>query len=251
MHPETILDAAASVVEAETALDRAARALATADLAPLPFDDEPAPTGWFANVVAKVRERLGATAPEPRQSHRAGASTEPIDEHEPDALLAARDEAEEQVRQARQRWHQLAGRDADPYEPDAAVRVHDPQLAYDDDDVPAESPTVLAVAAFHRKAQARWRVLWASVGGGEPPEPEQLDLALEGLAGRRRRAAADLVHLERAERRAAATVVLTRPLVIVEPGRWYDADTLRRLLSGLPPRAQVIVLERWGAGRVS
>ena len=122
------------------------------------------------------------------------------------------------MRTARRRWHQLAGIDADPYDAEAVIRAHDPQLAFDER-VALASPTVRTVAAFHRKAQARWRVLWAGLGHDEPPEPEDLEATLDDVLGDHRRRQADLRLLEAAEARASAEADARRPLVLVEPRR--------------------------------
>lgn len=159
------------------------------------------------------------------------------------ALDGARDEAEELVRTTRRRWHQLAGIDADPYQTDAVVRAHDPQLAFDAR-VAEASPTVRTVAAFHRKAQARWRVLWNALGHDDPPEPEDLEGTLDQLLGGYRAAQADLRRLETAEGRASAEAETRRPLVLVEPRAWVSPTRLAQLLSSVPPQGEVIVVER-------
>jgi hypothetical protein len=162
------------------------------------------------------------------------------------ALDAARDEAEEQVRTARRRWHQLAGVDADPYDTDAVVRAHDPQLAFDAR-IAEASPTVRTVAAFHRKAQARWRVLWNAIGHDDPPDADDLDAVLEALLGDHRRRQADLRRLVDAEARAAAEAEARTPLVLVEPATWVSPARLAQLLSSIPPQGEVLVVERTGS----
>jgi len=180
----------------------------------------------------------------------------PLADPEPDAdpwldervaLDAARDEAEEEVRTTRRRWHQLAGIDADPYDTDAVVRLHDPQLAFDAR-VAEASPTVRTVAAFHRKAQARWRVLWNAIGHDDPPDPDDLDAVLDALLGEHRRRQADLHRLDAAEARAAAEVSARKPLVLVEPSSWVSPGRLAQLLSSIPPQGAVVVIERPGVG---
>lgn len=162
------------------------------------------------------------------------------------ALEGARDDADEELRVARRRWHQLAGPDADPHDIDGVVRVHDPQLAFDAR-VADASPTVRTVAAFHRKAQARWRVLWNAIGYDDPPPPEALDGLLEQILGEHRRTQAELRRLEAAEARAAANVEARRPLVLVEPSSWVSSARLAQLLASVPPQGQVLVLERESA----
>jgi hypothetical protein len=200
-----------------------------------------APTGPPSAPVATP----GAAAPTEPPSH---AATTPADEEWLDrwvALEGARDDADEELRVARRRWHQLAGPDADPHDIEGVVRVHDPQLAFDAR-VADASPTVRTVAAFHRKAQARWRVLWNAIGYDDPPPPETLDGLLEQLLGEHRRHQAELRRLEAAEARAAANVEARRPLVLVEPSTWVSSARLAQLLASVPPQGQVLVLEREG-----
>ena len=158
-------------------------------------------------------------------------------------LDAARDDAEERLRLARNRWHQLAGAGADPHDPDAVVRAHDPQLAYDER-VTDASPTVRTVAAFHRRAQARWKVVWAGLGREEPPPPEALEELLDDALYDHRRALDALHRLEEAEERAAATDIVRRPLVLVEPRTWVAPGRLSQLLSSVPPQGEVVLVER-------
>ena len=210
----------------------------------LPTVDEPEP------------EPEAAAEPEPEPDPDPVITPFPIDEPPADdadpwldervALDAARDEAEERVRTTRRRWHQLAGIDADPYDTDAVVRAHDPQLAFDAR-VADASPTVRTVAAFHRKAQARWRVLWNAIGHDDPPEPDALEAVLDDLLGDHRRRQADLQRLVDAEGRAAAEVEARKPLVLVEPSAWVSSGRLAQLLSSVPPQGTVVVVERTGA----
>jgi hypothetical protein len=158
-------------------------------------------------------------------------------------LDASRDEAEELLRVARNRWHQLAGADADPHRADDVVRAYDPQLAYDSR-VTLASPTVRTVAAFQRRVTARWRVAWARVGRDEPPEPEDLEKVLDELLGDHRRASAELARLEEAEARVAAAAAVRRPLLLVEPRDWVAPGRLAQLLSSVPPEGEVVLIER-------
>lgn len=222
--PEPVVDearraAAVQLLEAERTLEAATLALTTAERA--------------------VTEAESAGAAGPDDGRDVAAVDAAVDRWE--AALVAKESAEAAVDAARERWHALAGDGADPRDP-TALLVHAP--AADRPDPVAESPTLGAVAGVHRKVQARWRVQWAAVDGGEPPDPEHLEIAIAGLDGRRQRATEDLARLERAERRAATTAALTRPLVVVEPRRWAAADDLGQLLARLPEEAQVIVIER-------
>lgn len=162
------------------------------------------------------------------------------------ALEAVRAEAEERLRVAVSRWHRLAGPNADPHDPAPVVRANDPQLAYDPRLADA-SPTVRTVAAFHRTAQARWRVMWASFGREDTPEPEQLGATMNELLGDHRRARAELRRLEAAQARADARATVARPLVLVEPTDWISRGRLTQLLSSIPPEGQAIVVEFAGA----
>jgi hypothetical protein len=158
-------------------------------------------------------------------------------------LEAARDEAEELLRVARNRWNQLAGPGTDPHDAEDVIRAHDPQLVYDER-VSASSPTVRTVAAFHRRVHARWRVLWAGLGRDEPPGPEALEALLDHVLGDHRRAMADLRRLEEAEIRSAAAEAVRRPLVLVEPRGWVAPGRLAQLLSSVPPEGEVVLVER-------
>lgn len=166
------------------------------------------------------------------------------------SLDAARDEAEELLRLARSRWHQLAGPQADPHDADAVVRGHDPQLAYDEK-VAASSPTVRTVAAFHRRTLARWRVLWAGLGREEPPAPEALEAELDRVLADHRAAQAALAALEAAEARAAAATEARRPIILVEPRGWVAPGRLAQLLSSVPPEGEIVLLERDPGNRAS
>ncbi len=127
------------------------------------------------------------------------------------------------------------------------VRAHDPQLAYSDK-AAESSPTVRTVAAFHRKAAARWKVLWAAYGRDDAPEPEQLEAVLDELLGAHRDAQSDLARLTEAEARHEAAATARRPLVLVEPSAWWEPGRLDQLLSSVPPEGEVVVVERGDAG---
>jgi Flp pilus assembly protein TadB len=161
-------------------------------------------------------------------------------------LDAARDEAEERLRVALNRWHQLAGAGADPHDPDAVIRAHDPQLAYDGR-VAEASPTVRTVAAFHRRAQARWKVMWATLGRPEPAA-EDLDAVLDEVLAEHRAAQDALAALEAAEARVEAAAVVRRPLVLVEPRSWMAPGRLSQLVASVPPQGEVVLVERGGPG---
>jgi hypothetical protein len=154
------------------------------------------------------------------------------------ALFAAQEEA----RLASTRWHQLAGPSADPHDPESVIRAHDPQLAYDER-VAEASPTVRTVAAFHRRTQARWRILWATLGRDDPPAPEELEGILDEVLAEHRAAQAALARLEAAEARAAAAAAARRPLVLVEPRTWVAPGRLAQLLSSVPPDGDVVLVE--------
>jgi hypothetical protein len=200
------------------------------DVEPVERAAPPAPDVEPAAVAADLHDAVAA-------------GVESVPELQRAVLIAEREEAIERLRVIEARWHRLAGPDADPLSPDAAIRAHDPQLLYDPQLAEA-SPTVRTVAAFERKAQARWRVLWASFGVEEPPEPERLDLVLEDLLGDLHHARSELRELEAAEARAAARATVARPLVLVEPSSWLSAGRLTQLLASLPADGRAIVVER-------
>ena len=161
-------------------------------------------------------------------------------------LDAERDEAEERMRVARNRWHQLAGPSADPADVESIIRAHDPQLAYTDR-AAETSPTVRTVAAFHRKAQARWKVLWAALGREQAPEPDDLEEVLDGILGEHRQATLEARRLADAEARAAAAEAVRQPLVLAEPSAWLAPSQLAQLLASVPPEGRVILIERLDA----
>ncbi|MDQ3294514.1 MAG: hypothetical protein M3527_08720, partial [Actinomycetota bacterium] len=99
-------------------------------------------------------------------------------------------------------------------------------------------------AAFHRKTQARWRVLWAAAGRDEAPDPEHLEAQLDELLGAHRATMADAARLDEAEERRAAAVIAQRPLVLVEPSTWWEPGRLDQLLTSLPPGGDVVIVER-------
>jgi hypothetical protein len=138
-------------------------------------------------------------------------------------LDIAYERATGEQRAAHRAWEALAGADADPYDIDGVLRLSDPQFDVVGADLDA-SPTIRTVSALHRKALARWRVAWAAVGVDEPPHPDE--------------AADDLARLE-------AEVLLSTPLVLVEPGAEIE-DELATLPAGVP----VTVVVR-GAAAVS
>ena len=174
-------------------------------------------------------------------------------QHQRTALLAEQAEAVERVPSATTRWHQLAGADADPHDPEPVIRAHDPQLHYDPQ-VAEDSPTVRTVAALHRSLQARWRVLWASFGGvDDPPPPEELSRPWPSPWARRSAPPSSFAGW-RQPRTAAARAIVGRPLVLVEPRTWISEGRLSLLLSSIPPEGQAVVVERPPApaeGRVS
>lgn len=158
-------------------------------------------------------------------------------------LDSALDAADEELRVARTRWHQVAGADADPHQADDVIRANDPQLAFSER-LAESSPTVRTVAAFQRRAQARWKVLWAALGRDDTPEPEDLEPILDGLLAEHRWRQADLQRLQTAEARQAATVVAATPIVLVDPQNWLSPGRLAQLLSSLPPSCEVTLVQR-------
>ncbi|MGH9137055.1 MAG: hypothetical protein ACRD0G_08400, partial [Acidimicrobiales bacterium] len=149
------------------------------------------------------------------------------------------DDARMAVEEATRRWVALVGSGADPHDPDAIVRGHDPQQHYTAG-VETAGPAVDVVAGLHRSARARWRVLWATIGHPEPP-PDQVDAVLDTLLGSHRDAQRRLTELEAAEDRRRA---VARPLVLVEPSVWGASDRVARLVRSLPEGSEVVALER-------
>src|SRR5205085_672700 len=88
----------------------------------------------------------------------------------------------ERVRSARRHWETLTGPDADPYDLEAVLRVHDPQFVITDA-ATRTSPTVRTVNAVHRKAMARWKIAWAALGHENPPALEDFESQLLRLGG--------------------------------------------------------------------
>lgn len=158
-------------------------------------------------------------------------------------LRAAHAAAVEELNVAIARWHQLVGDDADPFDPEPVIRAHDPQLAFDPRQIEA-SPTVRTVASYHRRTQARWRVLWAGLGLDEVPHPDDVESVLGHLLADHHAAIADRERLEAAEARARARQVLRRPLVLAEPAAWISEGRLEQLLASLPDETEVVVVER-------
>ena len=158
-------------------------------------------------------------------------------------LLAERAEAAERVRLGIARWHQLTGPDTDPHDPEPVIRANDPQLHYDPQ-VAEDSPTVRTVAAFHRSLQARWRILWASLGTDDTPDPDDFGDALRSVVGPSEASAEEVRQLAAAEDRVAARAIVRRPLVLVEPRTWISEGRLAQLLSSIPPEGQAVVVER-------
>ncbi|MEY2422736.1 MAG: hypothetical protein QOI95_2803 [Acidimicrobiaceae bacterium] len=158
---------------------------------------------------------------------------------------AARDRSLEKARSARRHWETLAGADADPYDLEGVLRLHDPQFVITGA-ATKTSPTVRTVNAVHRKAMARWKVAWASLGYENPPALDEFDEHLTRLGGAEARAEADKVdqRLKAAEAWATAGATIDRPLILVEPENWLPEDELESMLRTLPAGADVIVVTR-------
>ena len=114
-------------------------------------------------------------------------------------------------RAAARAWEALAGPEADPYDLDGVLRLHDPQFDVVGADLDT-SPTIRTVSAMHRKALARWRVAWAAVGEENPPPPDESE--------------PELARLE-------AEALLGTPLVLVCPPAHVE-DDLAALPLGIP-----------------
>jgi len=162
-------------------------------------------------------------------------------------LEAARERASEKARSARRHWETLAGADADPYDLEGVLRLHDPQFVITGA-ATKTSPTVRTVNAVHRKAMARWKVAWASLGYEQPPALEDFDEHLTRLggatAGARARAGEVEQRLQAAEAWAQAGATIDRPMILVEPEHWLPEEDLEAMLKTLPAGAEVIVVSR-------
>ncbi|MEY2448836.1 MAG: hypothetical protein QOH79_2312 [Acidimicrobiaceae bacterium] len=158
---------------------------------------------------------------------------------------AARERSGEKARSARRHWDTLAGADADPYDLEGVLRLHDPQFVITGA-ATKTSPTVRTVNAVHRKAMARWKVAWAAVGYDQPPALEDFDEHITRLGGAGARAEAEKVgqRLQAAEAWASAGATIDRPLILVEPENWLPEDDLEEMLRTLPAGAEVVLVTR-------
>jgi hypothetical protein len=158
---------------------------------------------------------------------------------------AALERSIEKARSARRHWETLAGPEADPYDIEGVLRLHDPQFAITGA-ATKTSPTVRTVNAVHRKAMARWKVAWAAVGYDQPPALEDFDEHLTRLAGAEARAEAQRVEqrLRAAEAWSNAGATIDRPLILVDPANWIVDEELESLLRTLPAGAEVILVTR-------
>ena len=158
---------------------------------------------------------------------------------------AARERSQEKTRSARRHWETLAGPDADPYDLEGVLRLHDPQFVITGA-ATKTSPTVRTVNAVHRKAMARWKVAWAALGYDQPPALEDFDEHITRLGGASARAEAEQVEqrLKAAQAWASAGATIDRPLILVEPENWLPEDELEAMLRTLPAGAEVILVTR-------
>lgn len=156
-------------------------------------------------------------------------------------LEAARERSLEKARSARRHWETLAGPDADPYDLDAVLRVHDPQFVITGA-ATQTSPTVRTVNAVHRKAMARWKVAWAALGYESPPEIGDVD---EHLARLSSKPPSSQAPTPSASRGGEVDVALpSRPMILVEPENWLPEDELESMLVELPRGSEVILVTR-------
>ena len=158
---------------------------------------------------------------------------------------AARERALERVRSARRHWETLVGPDADPYDLDAVLRMHDAQFVITDA-ASRTSPTVRTVNAVHRKATARWKIAWAALGIETPPPLEDFEAQLVRLGAGTSHADAQMVEarLKAAEAWENAGAIIDRPMILVEPSSWVSDDELHSMLATLPAGAEVILVQR-------
>jgi hypothetical protein len=147
--------------------------------------------------------------------------------------------AEDGRRSARRAWEALAGPDADPYDLETVLHLHDSQYSITAVSLTA-SPAVRTAHAYHRRAQARWKVAWAANGRNEPPAPDDIDEALAALE-------ATSNPSRDADSRVADVGLVARPLVLVDPYNGMDAGaaaSMRADLKTLDGVAAVVVVER-------
>ncbi|HEV3225660.1 MAG TPA: hypothetical protein VGZ52_02460 [Acidimicrobiales bacterium] len=160
-------------------------------------------------------------------------------------LDANRERSVEKARSARRHWDTLAGPEADPYDLEGVLRIHDPQFAITGA-ATKTSPTVRTVNAVYRRALARWKVAWAAIGYDSPPAIEDFDEHVLRLGGTSARARADEVEqrLKAAEQWTQAGATIDRPLILVEPESWMPEEELASMLATLPAGADVILVTR-------
>jgi hypothetical protein len=160
-------------------------------------------------------------------------------------LETARDRALEKSRSAMRHWETLAGADADPYDLEGVLRLHDPQFVITGA-ATKTSPTVRTVNAVHRKAIARWKVAWAELGYEHPPELDDFDEHITRLGGAEARSEAEKVdqRLKAAEAWANAGATIDRTMILVEPEGWLPEAELEAMLRTLPAGAEVIIVQR-------
>ena len=160
-------------------------------------------------------------------------------------LEAARDRSVEKARSARLHWETLAGADADPYDLEGVLQLHDPQFVITGA-ATKTSPTVRTVNAVHRKAMARWKVAWAALGYEQPPALEDFDEHIARLGGAEVRAEAEKVgqRLKAAEAWSNAGATIDRTMILVEPENWLPEEELEAMLRTLPAGAEVIIVQR-------
>ncbi len=158
-------------------------------------------------------------------------------------LEAAGERAEEKARSARRHWETLAGADADPYDLESVLQLHDPQFLITGA-ATQTSPTVRTVNAVHRKALARWKVAWAALGYDTPPSIDEMDEHLSRVTKTEARDEAERAgrRLKDAEAWAAAGVTIDRPMILVEPYEWVEEEELSSMLATLPAGAEVILV---------
>jgi hypothetical protein len=158
---------------------------------------------------------------------------------------AARDRTLEKVRSARRHWESLAGADANPYDLEGVLQLHDPHFAITGA-ATKTSPTVRTVNAVHRKAMARWKVAWAAVGYDQPPALDDFDEHITRLGGAEARAEVERVEqrLKAAEAWTSAAETIDRAMILVEPEKWLPEEELDAMLRTLPAGAEVIIVTR-------
>lgn len=238
VHPSTIRERSETVLLARSQLHQADQRLAAnqvSDVTELPASSpEPdlvgAPTapeatppkrrlfGFLRRSTEEVEDTsestellrsMGAATDEAFGARRALAASE----DQRMLLEARRDTAAEVVRVAERAWHELAGADADPTDPDEVVRRFDPQhqsaLLMAQETVSVRTASVVFDAAM-----GRWQAAWSDLSL-EAPIPAEAVESVDRLLGQITKAVV-LVGVATERRVEVAEAAPSAPVVAVE-----------------------------------